>query len=47
MRTPSNSLASGSAGDIGPPNLSLDSVRGVGRRTEGQQLRFVFAHDQS
>jgi len=34
-------------GSLGLPNLPLDSVRGVGRRTEGSQLRFVFAHDQS
>jgi hypothetical protein len=32
---------------VGPPNLPLDSLRGVGRRTEGSQLRFVFTHDQS
>jgi len=34
-------------GSLGPPNLPLDSVREVGRRTEGSQLRFVFAHYQS
>lgn len=34
-------------GSLGLPNLPLDSVLEVGRRTEGSQLRFVFAHDQS